>query len=217
MSSAFEPLYVPVSPSSARPFANLAMFAPPLDAPPALPDGEAEDALARLRETEDEALRADAFDAGHAAGMAAALLSDAAAVNLALRRLPAVLDALGEVARLTWDAAARDLAATVFAALDAALPGIAEARAADSAATLAARLKPLLEQGFVIALRAAPHLAEAIAARLADPRISVAEDPDIPAGDLVASWQGGRAQLDLAARRAAIRSALADAGLLLKD
>ncbi|MBR0657607.1 hypothetical protein, partial [Plastoroseomonas arctica] len=105
--------------------------------------------------------------------------------------------------------AARDLAGAVFAALDAALPGLAEARAPESAVALGARLAPLLEQGFSVALRAAPHLVAPIAARLADPRVTIDPDPSLPAGDLTASWQGGRATLDLAARRAAIRTALA--------
>ena len=39
----------------------------------------------------------------------------------------------------------------------------------------------------------------------------------LAAGDLAASWQGGRAHYDLAARRAAIRTALAEAGLALED
>lgn len=217
MSTGFQP-QVLAPPRRTRHAAHLALFAPPLELP-ATPAVAAEEAAAAAaqRAAEAEAIRLDAFAAGHAAGAEAALNSDAAAINAALKRIPAALDALDEAARITAGEAAHSLATAVFAAIDTALPGLAAARAPDAAGALATRLAPLLDLDVAVVLRAAPHLVDGIAARLGDPRISVVADPSLPASDLAASWQGGRAHYDLAARRAAIRTALAEAGLALED
>lgn len=217
MSTGFQPQFL-AAPRPVRRTTNPALFAPPLEAPatPAAAAAEAAAAAAQ-RAAEAEAIRGEAFAAGHAAGAEAALASDAAAINAALERLPTALDALDAAARVTASKAVESLAVAVFAAMDAALPALAAARAPEAAVALAARLAPLLDLDVAVALRAAPHLVDGIAARLGDPRISVVADPSLPAGDLAATWQGGRAHYDLAARRAAIRTALAEAGLPLED
>lgn len=217
MNTGFEPLGLPPG-RIARPAMRLALFAPPLDAPAIPANAVAQVAAeAARRAAEDEALRRDAFEAGRAAGAEAALASDAAAINAALERIPTALDALGAAAQAAAVDAARDLAVAVFAAIDAALPGLASRCAAENALALAARLAPLLDLDIAVTLRAAPHLVEGIAARIGDARITVHADPSLSAGDLAATWRGGRAQYDLAARRAAIRTALAEAGLPLED
>ena len=217
MNTGFEPLGLG-PPRAVRRATHLALFAPLLEAP-ATPASAAAEAAAQAaqRAAEAEAIRRDAFAAGYAAGAEAALASDAAAINAALERVPAALAALGAAARTAAGEAAQELAAAVFAAIDAALPGLAATRAPDAAEALAARIAPLLEFDVAIVLRAAPHLVDGIAARLGDPRITVQPDPSLPAGDLAATWQGGRAHYDLAARRAAIRTALAEAGLPMED
>lgn len=168
-----------------------------------------------------EAARVAAQEEGYAAGRAAALAevenAEGAVIAAALAGLPAAIARLTEAAGNAAREEAGALAGIVLAALDAALPAAAARATPDAAAHLAARLAPLLEQETRVTLHVAPELAEAVAARITDPRLTVTPDTRQPPGDLSAEWRGGTASFDLAARRAAIRSALAEAGLALEN
>ncbi|MBR0642216.1 FliH/SctL family protein [Plastoroseomonas hellenica] len=168
-----------------------------------------------------EAARVVAREEGHAEGHAAALAEVAnaqdAVIAAALATLPSALTRLTEAAGNAAREEARTLAGVVLTAFDAALPAAATRATPDAAAYLAARLAPLLEQETRVTLHVAPELAEAVAARIADPRLTVVPDTRQSPGDLRAEWRGGTASFDLAARRAAIRSALAEAGLALEN
>lgn len=178
------------------------------------------DPTALLAEAMD-ANRVAAREEGYAAGRAAALAemenAQGAVIAAALTSLPAAIARLTETASNAAREEAGTLAGIVLAALDTALPAAVARATPDAAAHLAARLAPLLEQEIRVTLHVAPELAEAVAARIDDPRLTVAPDTRQPPGDLRAEWRGGTASFDLAARRAAIRSALAEAGLALEN
>lgn len=217
--------FAPLSISSLAPFAEsspvrgkpLSGFAPSFrsSAPPVPTDPGA--LLADAMEASRVAAREEGYAAGRAAALAEVENAESAVIAAALTTLPAALARLTEVADKAARQEAGTLAGMLLAALDAALPAAAARAMPDAAALLAARLAPLLEQEIRVTLHVAPELAEAVADRIADPRLTVAPDTRQPPGDLRAEWRGGTASFDLAARRAAIRSALAEAGLALEN
>lgn len=175
-----------------------------------------QDAAAATAATDAEALRSRleaARTAGFAAGEAAATAHQAQSrETLEATTLAAMATALNQstaAARSAAMEAAQGLATLLLAALASALPDASARLAADQAARLAATLGPLLTEGLAVKLNVAAGYGDAAAARIADPRVTVAEDPTLPPGDASAVWRGGGASLSLAARQAAVTDMLA--------
>jgi flagellar biosynthesis/type III secretory pathway protein FliH len=202
VSAGFVPLVVPtrdglaacVAPPSPSPF-DTVLLGRPAEAPgagsPCLPEAES-------------------YEAGRRAGLAEATLSREAAAA-------ATLDALARAARDVSEQAARqaeavleELARTLLAMADAALPGLARREAEPLVAAFVARLAPAVAEAARPVVRVAPSLAPLLAGRLpwpVEPDLSLAE------GDARVVWQGGEAAFRLDDRRAALRDALALLGL----
>ncbi len=168
----------------------------------------AAEAAARL-----EAARRAGHAAGEAAGLAAAAADQAERSTRALEAIAAALAAQEAALVAAAEASAQALAELLLGALDAALPEAAARLAPDCAARLATVLAPLLAEGKAVTLFVPPGQAEAVAARLADPRLGLAEDAALALGDARAEWRGGGATLSLAARRQAVTALLASFGL----
>jgi flagellar biosynthesis/type III secretory pathway protein FliH len=219
----FEPVLVLARPRAGARF-EMRFDVPDLDAPPPPPPeaepapdlaaiAAAEAAAEAAREAMLEAARRAGFADGEAAGREAEAASRAAREAAALE---AIALRLAEVRADATDAvgeAAAALAGALLAALGAALPAAAERLAPESAAWLAGRLTPLLEEGAAITLHVAPGMGEAVAARLADPRLRIAEDAALAPGAVRASWRGGGAAYSPEAQRAAIADLLRGFGL----
>jgi flagellar biosynthesis/type III secretory pathway protein FliH len=194
----FEPVLV-----LARPQASARFEVQDLDAPPPPPP--------EPTPAPDLAAIAAAEAAAEAAAREAMLEAarEAAALEAIALRLgeagASMAEAVGE--------AAAELAEVLVAALGAALPAAAERLAPESAAWLAGRLAPLLQDGVAIALHVAPGLGEAAAARIGDPRLRIAEDAALAPGAVRASWRGGGADYSPEAQQAAIAELLRGFGL----
>lgn len=156
-----------------------------------------------------DAARMAGFTAGEAAATAHEALSRATQEAAALAAIATALEQSMVAARSAAMDAAQGLAALLLAALAAALPDASARLAADQAARLAAALGPLLAEGLAVRLHVAAGCGAAAVARIADPRVTVAEDPALPPGDARAAWRGGGASLSLAARQAAVAEMLA--------
>jgi hypothetical protein len=196
---------------------SLPGYAPSFAAPAAPVPTDPALLLAEAMEAGRVEAHAEGYAAGHAAAMAEVQRAEDAVIAAALTAVPAALARLSDIAGSAARAEALALGGLLLGAFDAALPAEAARATPEAAARLAARLTPLLDQEIAVTLRVAPALAEAVAAKIADPRLTVAADERLPPGDLRAEWRGGHAVFDLAARRAAIRSALAEAGLALES
>ncbi len=223
MTGGFEPVLVLARPRAGARF-EMRFDVPDLDAPPPPPPeaepapdlaaiAAAEAAAEAAREAMLEAARQAGFADGEAAGREAEAASraarEAAALEaIALRLAEARADATDAVGE-----AAAALAGVLLAALGAALPAAAERLAPESAAWLAGRLTPLLEEGAAVVLHVAPGMGEAVAARLADLRLRIAEDAALAPGAVRASWRGGGAAYSPEAQRAAIADLLRGFGL----
>jgi flagellar biosynthesis/type III secretory pathway protein FliH len=220
----FEPALVLERPRASARF-EMRFEVPDLDAPPpSLPEAEpapdlaaiaAEAAAAEAAEREAmlEAARQAGFADGEAAGRAAEAASRAAREAAALEAIALRLAETGAgVAEAVGEAAA-ELAGVLLAALGAALPAAVERLAPESAAWVAARLAPLLEEGVAVTLHVAPGCGEAAAARIDDPRLRIAEDAGLAPGAVRASWRGGGAEFSLGAQQAAIADLLRSFGL----
>lgn len=181
---------------------------PPVVAPPP-PDPALLDAIREAAEAE-----------GHARGFAEGLTEGArrqrdaqeAAIAASLGLVAAAMEEAGARGAEAADRAAEALARTVFAALDAALPGLAARHGPEMAATLAAALRPALADRPEARLLVAPEQAEAVAARL-PAGLVVEGDALLAPGDARLEWRDGAQILSLEERRAAIRAALAATGL----
>jgi len=101
--------------------------------------------------------------------------------------------------------------------LDAALPGLAAGQGDELAAEFARRLEPVLHTTPEARVFVAPGFAEPTRALLATVAIAVEEDAALAPGDARATWRGGGAAFDLAARRREIRRILQSAGLGLEE
>ncbi len=223
MTGGFEPALVLERPRASARF-EMRFEVPDLDAPPpSLPEAEPAPDLAAIaaeaaaaeaaaREAMLEAARQAGFADGEAAGRAAEAASRAAREAAALEAIALRLAETGAgVAEAVGEAAA-ELAGVLLAALGAALPAAVERLAPESAAWVAARLAPLLEEGVAVTLHVAPGCGEA-AARIDDPRLRIAEDSGLAPGAVRASWRGGGAEFSLGAQQAAIADLLRSFGL----
>ena len=227
MTDGFEPVLMLARPrASAR--VEMPFDVPDLDAPPPPPEVEpAPDAAAiaaaeaateaAVREAMLEAARQAGFADGEAAGRTAEAASRAAREVAVLEAIALRLAEAGDNIGQAVDAAATQLAgvllAALGAALGAALPVAAERLTPDSAAWLAGRLAPLLEDGVAVALHVAPGHGEAAAARLANSRLRIAEDTALAPGAVRAAWRGGGAEFSPEVQRAAIADLLRGFGL----
>ena len=164
-----------------------------------------------------DAARAEGFTAGEAAGRAEAAAAHAAAREtaeaVALAAAAASLGTIAATADATIGRGAEALARLILAALDAALPAAAARLAPETAALLVTEIQPVLERAGTVHLSVAPGLAAGIGSRLADPRLTIAEDPALAPGDARAAWADGAATMRLQDRRAALTAMLASLGL----
>jgi len=218
MSGTFETLPSLPRPRGAKPRSVGTLVVPDFDAPPPPPEPDAASlaaatAAAAARAGELEAARQAGHAAGYAEGAAATAAAREAAEAVALQAIAAALgDARGAALAATEEAASA-LARLLLAALDAALPAAAARLAPETAADLVAALAPLLEANHGVVVRVGPGCAEAAAARIADPRVDLVEDPALTPGDATATWRGGGAVAALAHRRGAVAATLAAFGL----
>jgi hypothetical protein len=202
MSAAFEPLAlgaavaVAPAPSPPRPLPEF------LDPPPE-PGPVVEDAT--------ETLRREAFEAGRRAGAEEAALRREARMAETLEAIRRDLAAAEAAAVRASEAALEELARTLFALADAALPGASRRAAAPMIAALAAALRERVPLGPEATVFVAPSLVPLLSRRLP---LRVEGDLGLPEGDARIAWRGGAATLDLAARRAALRDALSLVDLL---
>ncbi|MCX7686216.1 MAG: hypothetical protein N2Z67_13210 [Acetobacteraceae bacterium] len=193
MSAGFVPIAVPTR--DAQPLAAAA-HRPAAAAPPppcALPGGEAE-----------------AYEAGRRAGLAEAALSREAAVAATLDAISAAARGLAAEAGRQAEALLAELARTLLAMADAALPDLARRDAVPLVSAFVARLAPVVAEAARPVVRVAPSVAPLLSPLLAWP---VEADLSIAEGDARVVWQGGEAAFSLAERRAALRDALALLGL----
>jgi hypothetical protein len=201
MSAVFEPLSVGAAVS-----ARLAPVAPrplPDFLEPALPEPAEEDPL--------EAARREGFEAGRRAGAEEAALRREARVAETLEAVRRELAAAHAAAVRASEQSLEELARTLFAFADAALPGASRRAAAPMVAALTAALRdsvPLTPEATVFV---APSLVPLLSRDLP---LRVEGDLALPEGDARIAWRGGAAVLDLAARRAALRDALSLVDLL---
>ncbi|TCZ63283.1 hypothetical protein [Roseicella aquatilis] len=203
----FEPV-LPGPPSAAAASPVLAFALRDFDAPPPPPAPDPEAVAAEAMQARLAAAREAGFAEGEATTREAMAAGLAAREAAALERIAAAMAEGAAQARAAAGEAAEVLARTLLAALDAALPEAAARLAPDVAARLAAELRPLLEDGFAVTLRVAPGATAAAAARIGDPRLTIAEDAALPPGDARAAWRGGGALVSLAARRQAVAALL---------
>jgi hypothetical protein len=202
MSATFEVLtlgaapVVASAPAAPRPLPDF------LALPPA-PEPAAEDPA--------EAVRREAFEAGRRAGAEEAALRREARMAETLEAIRRDLAAAEAAAVSASEAALEELARTLFALADAALPGASRRAAAPMIAALAAALRERVPLGPEATVFVAPSLVPLLSRRLP---LRVEGDLGLPEGDARIAWRGGAATHDLAARRAALRDALALVDLL---
>ena len=161
--------------------------------------------------------RRGGFEDGLAEGLRRAAETQGAAAARALESAVEALRLGHEAARGAAEAVAQDLARLVLSMLDAALPGLAAEHAAPLATAFARRVAPVLEAVPEAQLLVPAGLGDAVRVLLGTSTITVEEDAALPLGDARATWRGGGATLDLAARRRDIRRVLESSGLGPKE
>jgi flagellar biosynthesis/type III secretory pathway protein FliH len=164
----------------------------------------------------EETLRAVAAAAredGFAAGRASMTQEVAGLAAESLAQIAQSLAANQQVAADVAMQASQGVARVALAMLDAALPGLAARQSAALVADFAERLRPALAFLPEAQLHVAPKLMEEVRALVGDLAVTLVPDATLPPGDARATWQGGGAEFDLAARRAALAEALNAAGL----
>ncbi|MFN8983140.1 MAG: hypothetical protein ACK5X9_11530 [Alphaproteobacteria bacterium] len=164
----------------------------------------------------EETLRAVAAAAredGFAAGRASMTQEVANRAAESLAHIAQSLAASQQVAADVAMEASRGVARVALAMLDAALPGLAARQSATLVADFAERLRPALAFLPEAHLHVAPNLMEEVRALVGDLAVTLVPDATLHPGDARATWQGGGAEFDLAARRAALAEALNAAGL----
>ncbi|MDW8400000.1 MAG: hypothetical protein RMK90_15730, partial [Acetobacteraceae bacterium] len=144
------------------------------------------------------------------AGLAEAALSREAAVAATLDAISAAARGLAAEAGRQAEALLAELARTLLAMADAALPDLARRDAVPLVSAFVARLAPVVAEAARPVVRVAPSVAPLLSPLLAWP---VEADLSIAEGDARVVWQGGEAAFSLAERRAALRDALALLGL----
>ena len=156
--------------------------------------------------------REDGFAAGRASMTQEAAQRAAESLAQIAKSLAASQQASAEIAAEASNGVAR----VALAMLDAALPGLAAQQSAALVADFAERLRPALAFLPEAHLYIAPSLIEDVRALVADLAVTLVPDAALAPGDARAIWQGGGAEFDIAARRAAVAEALNAAGLGLE-
>jgi hypothetical protein len=204
---AFEPLVLPAPP--ARPAAlnrpPAALVLPEFGPAPAVAQRLTPPATAAAAET------AEAFEAGRRAGRVEAECSREAAAAATLSAVQAALAEAQAKARQVVEEALVELARTLFAMVDAALPGLARTAAPDAIAAFVSSLAPMVSEAAAPRLRVAPSLVPLLAPRLSLP---VEADLSLAEGEARLEWRGGHAVFRPDDRRAALRDSLRLLGLL---
>ena len=109
--------------------------------------------------------------------------------------------------------ASNGMAGLALAMLEAALPGLASRQGAQLIGDFAERLRPALAFLPHAEIRLNPALVEEVRALAGALPVTLVPDAALAPGDARAVWQGGGAEFDLAARRAAIMDVMRAAGL----
>jgi flagellar assembly protein FliH len=183
---------------------------PPVAAPPP-PDPAL---LAALRAEAEAEGHAQGFAEGLAEGLRRQAAAQEAAIAASISMIAAALAATTEEGERAAVLSAEALAGLLLGAMDAALPEEAARLGPPLLARVAATLRPALADRPEAQLRVAPELVDAVAARLPDGPEVVA-DAAIAPGDGRIEWRDGAQLVSLAARRAAVRDALAAAGFTI--
>ena len=187
------------------------LAAPPPAAAPPPPDPAL---LAALRAEAEAEGHAQGFTAGLAEGLRRQAAAQEAAITASLGMIAAALATAAEEGERAAILSAEALAGLLLSAMDAALPDEAARLGPALLARVAAALRPALADRPEARLRVAPDLAEAVTLRLPDGPEVVA-DAAIAPGDGRIEWRDGAQLVSLAARRAAVRDALAAAGFTI--
>ena len=156
--------------------------------------------------------REDGFAAGRASMTQEAAQRAAESLAQIAKNLAASQQASAEIAAEASNGVAR----VALAMLDAALPGLAAQQSAALVADFAERLRPALAFLPEAHLHVAPSLIEVVRTLVGDLAVTLVPDAALAPGDARAIWQGGGAEFDIAARRAAMAEALNAAGLGLE-
>jgi flagellar biosynthesis/type III secretory pathway protein FliH len=164
----------------------------------------------------EETLRAVAADAredGFAAGRASMAQEAAQRATESLAQVARILAASQQTAVDMAAEASNGMAGLALAMLEAALPGLASRQGAQLIGDFAERLRPALAFLPQAEIRLNPALVEEVRALVGDLPVKLVPDAALAQGDARAGWQGGGAEFDLAARRAAIMDVMRAAGL----
>ena len=156
--------------------------------------------------------REDGFAAGRASMTQEAAQRAAESLAQIAKSLAVSQQASAEIAAEASNGVAR----VALAMLDAALPGLAAQQSAALVADFAERLRPALAFLPEAHLHVAPSLIEVVRTLVGDLAVTLVPDAALAPGDARAIWQGGGAEFDIAARRAAMAEALNAAGLGLE-
>ncbi|MGG5817568.1 hypothetical protein [Falsiroseomonas sp. HW251] len=190
---------------------RLGFALPDLSAPPPLPDAPPPDpALLEAARAEGEAEgHARGYAQGLAEGIAQQRAAQEAAIGMSLAALATALEQAMDHAEAVAVRCAEALAGTLFAAADAAFAARIERDGLVEATVTA--LLPALTPPREATLRVAPALAEVIVARLPG-CVTVKADAALAPGEARLEWPDGARIVSAAARREAVRAALAAAG-----
>lgn len=164
----------------------------------------------------EETLRAVAAAAredGFAAGRASMAQEAAQRATESLAQVARILAASQQTAADMAAEASNGMAGLALAMLEAALPGLASRQGAQLIGDFAERLRPALAFLPQAEIRLNPALVEEVRALAGDLPVTLVPDAALAPGDARAVWQGGGAEFDLAARRAAIMDVMRAAGL----
>jgi flagellar biosynthesis/type III secretory pathway protein FliH len=164
----------------------------------------------------EETLRAVAAAAredGFAAGRASMAQEAAQRATESLAQVARILAASQQIAADLAAEASNGMAGMAIAMLEAALPGLASRQGAQLIGDFAERLRPALAFLPQAEIRLNPALVEEVRALAGDLPVTLVPDAALAPGDARAVWQGGGAEFDLAARRAAIMDVMRAAGL----
>ncbi len=164
----------------------------------------------------EETLRAVAAAAredGFAAGRASMAQEAAQRATESLAQVARILATSQQIAADMAAEASNGMAGLALAMLEAALPGLASRQGAQLIGDFAERLRPALAFLPQAEIRLNPALVEEVRALAGDLPVTLVPDAALAPGDARAAWQGGGAEFDLAARRAAIMDVMRAAGL----
>lgn len=159
------------------------------------------------------AVAAAARDDGFAAGRASMAQETAQRAAESVAQVAKILAASHQAAEEIAAEASSGMASLALAMLEAALPGLAAHHSAQLIGDFTERLRPALAFLPHAEIRVNPALLEEVRTLTGDLAVTLVPDAMLAPGDARAAWQGGGAEFDLAARRAAIRDVLRASGL----